>query len=319
MNIRYQLSKVAVIALVTTTFAVFTGCKTQQQPATPKTASIESPQRILINEEATAWAKAHTTELIAKYMATAGNKIDHDEMRLLFTPIGYDGGSNTVYYRDAERYLVDSLYSVMLQRAVDEGKTQFVIFTGPSASGKSTAAKEMDFTETGLVYDAAFNSYKKLATAIKKAERYGMKEVRLIAVYNTIRNCFKNSVERGKKNKRFIHIPYMIESFGNNLHKMELLKQNFPEVEFFCFDKSDNVNAKPVTIDEACKWDFNVTQDDITYLFNVLRDEIDKGDLTKHQLAYIKGDILSIKGLSDSNRRLAQEIDSRIRAMAGQD
>ncbi len=319
MNIRFQLSRVAAVILMATTLTVYTGCKTQQQPATPKATSVESTQRVLINEEATAWAKAHTTELIDKYMATAGNKIDPDEMRLLFKPIGYDGGSNTVYYRDAERYLVDSLYSVMLQRAVDAGKTQFVIFTGPSASGKSTAAKEMDFSETGLVYDAAFNSYKKLATAIKKAERYGMKEIRVIAVYNTIRNCFKNSVERGKTSKRFIHIPYMIESFGNNLHKMELLKQNFPEVEFFCFDKSDNVHAKLVTIDEACKWDFNVTQDDITYLFNVLRDEIDKGDLTKHQLAYIKGDILSIKGLSDSNRRLAEEIDSRIRAMAGQD
>ena len=271
---------------------------------------------MLINEEAKAWAMAHTTELIDKYLVTAGNKIDPDEMRLLFKPIGYDGGSNTVYYRDAERYLVDSLYSVMLQRAVDAGKTQFVIFTGPSASGKSTAAKEMDFSETGLVYDAAFNSYKKLAGAIKKAERYGMKEIRLIAVYNTIRNCFKNSVERGKKNGRFIHIPYMIESFGNNIHKMELMKQNFPEVEYFCFDKSDNVHAKPVTIDEACKGNFHVSQDDITYLFNVLRDEIDKGDLTPHQLAYIKGDILSIKGLSDSNRALAQEIDRRIREMA---
>ena len=312
MNIKFQITKVAAIVMMATTFTVFTGCKTQQKA----TSSTEASQPMLINEEAKAWAMTHTTELIDKYLVTAGNKIDPDEMRLLFKPIGYDGGSNTVYYRDAERYLVDSLYSVMLQRAVDAGKTQFVIFTGPSASGKSTAAKEMDFSETGLVYDAAFNSYKKLAGAIKKAERYGMKEIRLIAVYNTIRNCFKNSVERGKKNGRFIHIPYMIESFGNNIHKMELMKQNFPEVEYFCFDKSDNVHAKPVTIDEACKWNFHVSQDDITYLFNVLRDEIDKGDLTPHQLAYIKGDILSIKGLSDSNRALAQEIDRRIREMA---
>lgn len=311
MSIKFQITKVAAIFVMATTFMFFTGCKSQQKAITTAT-----PQPTLINEEAKDWAKVHTTELIGKYMATAGNKIDPDEMRLLFTPIGYDGGSNTIYYRDAERYLVDTLYSVMLERAVKQGKTQFVIFTGPSASGKSTAAKEMDFSETGLVYDAAFNSYKKLATAIKKAQRYGMKEIRLIAVYNTIRNCFKNSVERGKKSKRFIHIPYMIESFGNNQHKMELLKQNFPDVEFFCFDKSDNIVARHVTIDEATTWNFQVSQDDITYLFNVLRDEIDKGDLTPHQLAYIKGDILSIKGLSDTNRALAQEIDSRIRALA---
>ena len=312
MNMKYQISKVVAITLMATTFMVFTGCKSQQQA----TSSIESPQPTLINADAKQWAVTHTTPLLNKYMETAGNKIDPDEMRLLFRPIGYDGGSNTIYYRDAERYLVDTLYSVMLDKAVKAGKTSIVIFTGPSASGKSTATKSMDFSQKGLVYDAAFNSYKKLAGAIKKAQRAGMRDVQVIAIYNTIRNCFKNSVDRGKKSKRFIHIPYMIESFGNNKHKMELLKENFPEVEFLCFDKSDNVNAKPVSIDEATKWDFHVTQDDITYLFNVIRDEIDKGDLTQHQLAYITGDILSIKGLSDSNKALAQEIDRRIREMA---
>ncbi|MBP3776162.1 MAG: hypothetical protein J6I37_04160 [Prevotella sp.] len=311
MSIKFQITKVAAIFVMATTFMFFTGCKSQQKAITTAT-----PQPTLINEEAKDWAKVHTTELIGKYMETAGNKIDPDEMRLLFRPIGYDGGSNTIYYRDAERYLVDTLYSVMLERAVKAGKTSIVIFTGPSASGKSTATKSMDFSQKGLVYDAAFNSYKKLAGAIKKAQRAGMKDVQVIAIYNTIRNCFKNSVDRGKKSKRFIHIPYMIESFGNNTHKMELLKENFPEVDFLCFDKSDNVIAKPVSIDEATKWDFQVTQDDITYLFNVIRDEIDKGDLTQHQLAYITGDILSIKGLSDSNKALAQEIDRRIREMA---
>ncbi|MBP3843981.1 MAG: ATP-binding protein [Prevotella sp.] len=315
MNIKFQTLKVVAVCMMATTLLVFTGCKSQQKAV----SSIEAPQPTLINEDAKVWAKVHTTELIQKYMATADNKIDPDEMRLLFKPIGYDGGSNTVYYRDAERYLVDTLYSVMLERAVRQGKTEFVIFTGPSASGKSTAAREMDFSNTGLVYDAAFNSYKKLAGAIQKAQRYGMKNIRLIAVYNTIRNCFKNSVDRGKKSGRFIHIPYMIESFGNNVHKMELMKQNFPNIEYYCFDKRDNVVAKRVSINEACQWDFHVTQDDITYLLNVLRDEIDKGDLTKHQLAYIAGDLLSIEGLSNSNRALAQEINSRIRALAGQD
>lgn len=273
-------------------------------------------QQTLTYGDAVDWTKARYGKLINKYIKDAGNKLDPDEMRLLFTPIGYDGGSNTVYYRDAERLLVDTVYSVMLQKAVAEGKTSIVIFTGPSASGKSTAAKTMDFSNTGLVYDAAFNTYKKLATAIRKAERAGMKDIKVIAVYNTVRNCFKNSVDRGKTSKRFIHIPYMIESYSNNINKMQQLKDNFPEVEFICFDKSDNVNAKRVSLDEACKWNFNVSQDDIQYLFNIMLDEINKKELTPHQLAYVAGDILSIKGLSDSNKALAQEIDRRIREMS---
>lgn len=290
-----------VIILMTVVLVGMSSCKTQQT---------------LTYGDAVDWTKARYGKLINKYIKDAGNKLDPDEMRLLFTPIGYDGGSNTVYYRDAERLLVDTVYSVMLQKAVAEGKTSIVIFTGPSASGKSTAAKTMDFTNTGLVYDAAFNTYKKLATAIKKAERFGMKDVKVIAVYNTVRNCFKNSVDRGKTSKRFIHIPYMIESFGNNVNKMQQLKDNFPEVEFICFDKSDNVNAKRVSLDEACKWNFNVSQDDIQYLFHIMLDEINKGDLTPHQLTYVAGDVLSIEGLSDSNKALAKEIDGKIKALS---
>lgn len=300
MNMYKRISRLSII-LMAVVLVGMSSCKTQQT---------------LTYGDAVDWTKARYGKLINKYIKDAGNKLDPDEMRLLFTPIGYDGGSNTVYYRDAERLLVDTVYSVMLQKAIAEGKTSIVIFTGPSASGKSTAAKTMDFSNTGLVYDAAFNTYKKLATAIRKAERAGMKDIKVIAVYNTVRNCFKNSVDRGKTSKRFIHIPYMIESYSNNINKMQQLKDNFPEVEFICFDKSDNVNAKRVSLDEACKWNFNVSQDDIQYLFNIMLDEINKKELTPHQLAYVAGDILSIKGLSDSNKALAQEIDRRIREMS---
>lgn len=300
MNMYKNISRLSII-LMAVVLVGMSSCKTQQT---------------LTYGDAVDWTKARYGKLINKYIKDAGNKLDPDEMRLLFTPIGYDGGSNTVYYRDAERLLVDTVYSVMLQKAVAEGKTSIVIFTGPSASGKSTAAKTMDFSNTGLVYDAAFNTYKKLATAIRKAERAGMKDIKVIAVYNTVRNCFKNSVDRGKTSKRFIHIPYMIESYSNNINKMQQLKDNFPEVEFICFDKSDNVNAKRVSLDEACKWNFNVSQDDIQYLFNIMLDEINKKELTPHQLAYVAGDILSIEGLSDSNKALAQEIDRKIREMS---
>lgn len=300
MNMYKNISRLSII-LMAVVLVGMSSCKTQQT---------------LTYGDAVDWTKARYGKLINKYIKDAGNKLDPDEMRLLFTPIGYDGGSNTVYYRDAERLLVDTVYSVMLQKAIAEGKTSIVIFTGPSASGKSTAAKTMDFSNTGLVYDAAFNTYKKLATAIRKAERAGMKDIKVIAVYNTVRNCFKNSVDRGKTSKRFIHIPYMIESYSNNINKMQQLKDNFPEVEFICFDKSDNVNAKRVSLDEACKWNFNVSQDDIQYLFNIMLDEINKKDLTPHQLAYVAGDILSIEGLSDSNKAMAQEIDRKIREMS---
>jgi hypothetical protein len=319
IHFQRSMARLSAIVLTAVLVAGFSACKTQHTVSTSATSaaqSIESPQPQLINQEAAAWAKAHAAALVDKYLKDAGNKLDPDEMRKLFTPIGYDGGSNTIYYRDAEKVLVDTLYGVMLQRAVAAGKTSIVIFTGPSASGKSTATKTMDFSDKGIVYDAAFNSYRKLSAAVQRAQQAGMKQVTVIAVYNTIRNCFRNSLDRGKVTNRFIHVPYMIESYRNNINKMELMRQNFPDVEYICIDKSDNVHANRVTMDDAVKWNFSVSQEEIHDLFSYIIDEINKGELTPHQLAYVTGDILSIEGLSDSNKALAQEIDRRIREMS---
>lgn len=312
------------IWLLAAMFIAVSACKTQNLPSVnPETTTVtkaENPatteQKALYYEEAVAWAEAHSAELIEKYMSTAGKKLDPDEMRLLFTPIGYDGGTYTVKYRDAEKVLVDKLYAAMLKKAIDAGNTKIVIFTGPSASGKSTATKNMDFSDTGLIYDAAFNSYKKLATAIERAEEAGMKQVTVIAVYNTIRNCFRNSIDRGKVSNRFIHVPYMIESFMNNKHKYELLVENHPEVELIALDKSDNQIARRVTAEDAMKWNFDVSQEDINVLFGYIKDEIDKGELKPNQLAAIAGDILSVEGLGDANLALAKEIDRRIREIS---
>lgn len=313
---RHITQKTISIFLLFLLIAGMVSCKTQQAAKKTDYSSIESPQPTLTHKEAATWANNHAGLLIEKYMETSGNKLDPDEMRKLFMPIGYDGGTNTTSYRDAEKVLVDTLYAVMLKKAVTEGNTSIVILTGPSASGKSTAIKSMDLSDKGLVYDAAFNSYKKLATAIDKAKKAGMKDITLIAVYNTIRNCFSNSINRGKKTNRFIHIPYMVESYGNNVNKLELLRQSYPDINYICIDNSSNSGeAKNVTIDEAVKWNFNVSQEDIAYLFNIILDEINQGGLTKHQLTYVTGDLLSIKGLSDSNKALAKEIDRRIREM----
>lgn len=313
---RNAIKNVISVLLFLVLIAGVTSCKTQKTVKKTDYSSIESPQPTLTHKEAATWAYDHAGLLIEKYMETSGNKLDPDEMRKLFMPIGYDGGTNTTSYRDAEKVLVDTLYAVMLKKAVTEGNTSIVILTGPSASGKSTAIKSMDLSKKGLVYDAAFNSYKKLSTAIDRAKKAGMKDITLIAVYNTIRNCFSNSIGRGKATNRFIHIPYMVESYGNNVNKLELLRQNYPDINYICIDNSENSGeAKKVSIDEAVKWNFVVSQEDITYLFNIILDEINQGGLTKHQLTYVTGDLLSIKGLSDSNQALAKEIDRRIREM----
>ena len=67
----------------------------------------------------------------------------------------------------------------------------------------------------------------------------------------------------------------MISSFKNNIRKMELMKQNFPDLEYICLDKSDNQYAKPVSLDDAIRWNFDVSQEDIHELFTYISNEID--------------------------------------------
>ncbi|MBR2292630.1 MAG: hypothetical protein IJ868_10065, partial [Prevotella sp.] len=81
---------------------VLAGCKTQGTALQRQYAEIESPQPTLYDEAATSWASQHVGALINKYVQTAGNKLDPDEIRSLFMPIGYDGGTNTLKYRAAE-------------------------------------------------------------------------------------------------------------------------------------------------------------------------------------------------------------------------
>jgi hypothetical protein len=52
-----------------------------------------------------------------KYLGTAGNSLDLDELRNVFRPIGYYG-ANVGDYRKAEKMLVDTLYTEMLHKGM---------------------------------------------------------------------------------------------------------------------------------------------------------------------------------------------------------
>ena len=308
MNIRRAMLSLPLIVAV----LVLAGCKTQGTALQRQYAEIEAPQPTLYDDAATNWANQHVGALINKYVQTAGNKLDPDEIRSLFMPIGYDGGTNTLKYRAAEAVMVDTIYQVMLQRAIDRGQRSVVIFTGPSASGKSTATKNMDFSKVGVVYDGALNGYESLVRRIDQAKQAGISDVTVIALYNTIRNCFRNSIDRGAQTNRFIHVPYMISSFGQNQGKMARVMQNYPDVKVVAIDKHDNENANIVPDVECKDWNFSVSQEDISVLFGYIKDEIEKGRLQPHQLAAIAGDIEAVPGLNTQNKALATQIATRI-------
>ena len=314
---RQRTCNLLAIVMTMAMLVVLGACKTQQKAldngvSNNPPAAITDTQPILKGQDAINWAMARAGEIIENYMSKYGNKLDPDELRKSMAPIGYDG-TNVVDYRDAERQLVDTLYGVMLRNAIEQGRKSIVIMTGTGASGKSTVTRSMDFSQKGLLYDGAFNSFRKLSAAIDRARNAGMEEVTVIAVYKDFITSYKNATERGKRTNRFLGVDYLVGAFLNSQHKMELLNQKYPDIELICIDNTGDTGGVRVSREESEKWRYSVTDEEIHEVLTFLLDEINKGEIKGNQIASAAGNVLATEGLADSDKALAEEIDRRVR------
>ena len=278
----------------------------------PSRYTIEAPQPTLLNADATEWAKPRTQLLIDKYLATAGNKLDPDEFRTVFQPIGYYGG-NVVEYREAEKTVVDELYTVMLDRAARAGKNTMTIITGAPASGKSTVARKLNLKNEGLVYDAALSGgTDRLENVIQRAKAKGLNKITVVVVYNDILTCFKNSINRGKNSNRFCTIDYLMQSFEDSKGKIEWLQKQHPEVTIIPVSCEGNNGGVKVSVDEAKKWKYDISEEEVNQMLTTELETVNSGELWEQQLPSLVGNLSAIPNLSARNKKLAKEINDRV-------
>ena len=281
----------------------------------PSRYTIEAPQPTLLSGAATEWAKPRMGLLIDKYLATAGNKLDPDEFRQVFQPIGYYGG-NILAYREAEKMIVDSLYTVMLDRAIRNGKNTMTIITGAPGSGKSKAARQLNLKGEGLIYDAALSGgTARLDNVIQRAKAKGINKITVMLVYNDILTCYTNSINRGKNSNRFCTIDYLMQSFEDNKGKIEWLQKQHPDVTVIPVTCEGNKGPRKVTIEEAKKWDYDVSEEEVNQMMSTLLDVVNSGELWEQQLPSLVGDIMATPNLSDRNKKLAKEINDRVQEL----
>ena len=273
--------------------------------------TIEAPQPQIIKAEAAAWAKPRMAQLVDKYLGSAGNTLDPDEVRMLFRPLGYTG-PNANDYAEAEQLVVNAVFEKMIQKALRAGRKDIVIVTGPPASGKSTAIKKLNLKKAGLIYDATLIGDGRLADVIRKAKGLGMEKVTVVPVYNDVLTSYKNSLNRGKMTWRYTALDYMVNAFRDNIGKLDQIRRDFPDVEIIPVDCSNNKGWIRVTIDEARKWNYEVTEKEMTQLFTCLLDEINNGEIEAGSVPAATGNILSIKTTGEANAALAKEIDRKV-------
>ena len=156
----------------------------------PAQYTIEAPQPQVIGKDAAAWVKPRIGQLADKYMGSAGNKLDPDEVRMLFRPLGYVG-LNATDYQEAEQLVVDAIFDKMVQKALRAGKKDIAIVTGPPASGKSTAVRQLNLKYAGLVYDATLIGDGRLKQVVQRAKEAGMEKITIVPVYNDVLHAIR--------------------------------------------------------------------------------------------------------------------------------
>lgn len=280
----------------------------------PSSYTIEAPQPQLITDGAVEWVRPRMQLLKDKYMGSSGNKLDPDNVRMLFRPIGYVG-PNAADYREAENILVGEIYRSMLQKALNLGKKDVVIVTGPPASGKTTAVNQMKLDKVGLIFDATLTEGDRLEQAVAQAKAAGMEKVTLVMVYNDVVTCFKNDVERGKNIWRYAALDYLVEAFRNNKGLLERIHNTYPDVEIIPVSFAGNQPMQRVSIEEALKWNHTVSDSQLKEMLCYLLDELKKGAIEPILAPLAAGNVTAIPGLNDENMAIAQEIDLVVKSL----
>jgi len=283
---------------------------TRQNP-NPAPYTIEAPQPQIIGAEAKAWANERLLQLTDKYLGSAGNTLDPDEVRTLFRPLGYTG-PNWQDYAEAEQLVVQELTERMLARAVLQGKKDMVIVIGTPASGKSTAVKKLNFSKAGLIYDAAL-SPAELEKVIKQAKEAGMEKITIVPVYNDFLTCFKNAINRGNRTWRYTSFEYMVNSFRANIGNQENIKKTFADINIIPIDCSGNGGVRKVSIEDALLWDYTVADNELKSGLEYLLSILNNNEIEAGSVYAVTGDILNIKNMSDSNTALARHIWQKVK------
>ena len=273
--------------------------------------SIEAPQAQLTGADAAQWTRDRLVLLTDKYLGAAANTLDPNDVRFLFRPLGYTG-TNAAEYREAEQILYDHLLERMAQKALREGKNDLTIVMGPPASGKSTAVRELDLKNSGLICDGVPAGEGSLAAVIRKAKALGMEKITVVPVYNDILSCFKNSLSNGSASNRYNGVDQLVSAFRAQAGQLTDLRREFPDVVIKPVDCSHNSGVRPVSFNQALKWNYNVSAADLNNVLAALLSAVNNGEIGMSALRAAAGNLLAIPGLDTRGQALAGQINARI-------
>ena len=251
----------------------------------------DTAKLVLTGDAAYQWIGEHLDSLAESYLAKNGNILDPDIVRDELKTIGYNGLNVTDYIMGSRQ--IDSLVLIkLLDRAEIAGNKTIYFMMGCTAAGKSTALRNNPdmkamVERAGLVYDGAFISVPSFETRLKMVQDRGFK-AGIVFVHNDPITGFTNMINRLIKTNRAMSHYYYVYSYPLFHGRIAYLQENHPDVELYCLDNSHNSGGKRVSIEEAKKWDYTMTQELSNKLYNIMMEYINSGKLTPEQIKSLK-------------------------------
>jgi hypothetical protein len=179
------------------------------------------------------------SKLIADYFADFPLRVDPDNVRDLFMPIGYNR-NNVKEYDEICSALTEEIFYEALKRNAPVGK---IIFAGGlPGSGKSSHLDRM--TRDELVYDGTLNDEAKFIRFIESALKQGY-GVEVFVYSANPKIAFQRNLIRGDQMRRYVPISHY-EKVAVTLNKRQgLLRKHFQKrVQFRNFEHT-NFEGQP--------------------------------------------------------------------------
>ena len=108
---------------------------------------------------------------------------------------------------------------------------------------------------------------------------------------------------------------HLINSFRDNVGRLDKIRKAYPDLEIIPVDCTNNQGWRRATIDEALKWNYNVTDAELGSVLTYLNKLIDDGELDASVIESATGHLNAIADMSPANAALASQIMSKVEAI----
>lgn len=195
--------------------------------------------------------------------------IDPDEIRKLLAPWGYDK-TNAHEFNHIGRKVTNKVFADVLEQSESLGIKSVVFITGAPASGKSSAlkneaiAEKLNLDSYAVVYDSPITDFSIFSKNLSEPLLNKGIEICYIQVYNDPVTTFKNMLQRGVTEGRFLPCLYFLNGLLAQKDRVTAIASEFYGSSGFTYigiNNSEN-NAKEELCDlkEAEKaFDYNIT------------------------------------------------------------